>query len=228
MNKKIKFWWLFLIISLWPFHFLLLPHLIEKFRQWQRTLIAESSCPVHLMWKMDPLVLPLATKLVIWHGPPIANFWWKLKFYFGASLWHKQCSEITCGFTFLSWLATPPSDQLSVLQNQKPESFSFSPLDWDCFFWAVRSVKVVFTLAMSSFSKQFQSTRNVFQRSLFYSQESYICDQSTGGDLTIIIIRIFVAPYVHAHGAFQLNFQDQKLSIKNDINNKTQINKSTN
>ena len=87
---------------------------------------------------------------------------------------------------------------------------------------------MVFTLAMSSFSKQFQSTRNVFQRSLFYSQESYICDQSTGGDLTIIIIRIFVAPYVHAHGAFQLNFQDQKLSIKNDINNKTQINKSTN
>ena len=87
---------------------------------------------------------------------------------------------------------------------------------------------MVFTLAMSSFSKQFQSTRNVFQRSLFYSQESYICDHSTGGDLTIIIIRIFVAPYVHAHGAFQLNFQDQKLSIKNDINNKTQINKSTN
>ena len=87
---------------------------------------------------------------------------------------------------------------------------------------------MVFTLAMSSFSKQFQSTRNVFKRSLFYSQESYICDHSTGGDLTIIIIRIFVAPYVHAHGAFQLNFQDQKLSIKNDINNKTQINKSTN
>ena len=69
---------------------------------------------------------------------------------------------------------------------------------------------MVFTLAMSSFSKQFQSTRNVFQRSLFYSQESDICDHSTGGDLTIIIIRIFVAPYVHAHGAFQLNFQDQK------------------
>ena len=47
-------------------------------------------------------------------------------------------------------------------------------------------------------------------------------------ETTIIIIRIFVAPYVHAHGAFQLNFQDQKLSIKNDVNNKTQINKSTN
>ena len=105
--------------------FLLLPHLIEKFRQWQRTLIAESSCPVHLMWKMDALVLSLATKLVIWQGPPIANFWWKLQFYFGASLWHKQCSEITCGFTFLSWLATPLSYQLSVLHNQKPESFSF-------------------------------------------------------------------------------------------------------
>ena len=46
--------------------------------------------------------------------------------------------------------------------------------------------------------------------------------------IIIIIIRISIAPYPYAHGALQLNISNRKFcTLKNLINNKTQMYKNT-
>lgn len=77
-----------------------IPFLIINSLNWEVEAVAKNPhsrnvCSCTLTGKMDPLVLPLATTLVIQQSPPIGSFWWKLLLYFGTSLLHKQCSEIT-------------------------------------------------------------------------------------------------------------------------------------
>ena len=95
---------LFLIILFMAILFLTITSLNWKAETAAVNPNSKNWSPCTLAVKMDPLVLYLATKLVIQQSPPIANFWWEQLLYFGVSLW---CSEIMCGFIFFRWLAMP-------------------------------------------------------------------------------------------------------------------------
>ena len=68
-----------------------------------------------------------------------------------ASLWHKQCIEIRCGFTFFKWAATPPRKPVITAAPSETRELQFLTSKPILVSWDVRTKKMVSASLMRSF-----------------------------------------------------------------------------